>query len=98
MTLCFRVSFLLSFYSVECAISILCSVFLRLIEVDPDAFWLTLNELYCPCSYNPPHPDLKPVELSGMGLPRNEYTDNVLKLLEDFGLPEDTQPAGIHIQ
>ncbi|XP_013990954.2 TELO2-interacting protein 1 homolog [Salmo salar] len=74
------------------------SVFLRLIEVDPDAFWLTLNELYCPCSYNPPHPDLKPVELSGMGLPRNEYTDNVLKLLEDFGLPEDTQPAGIHIQ
>ncbi|XP_038866747.1 TELO2-interacting protein 1 homolog [Salvelinus namaycush] len=74
------------------------SVFLRLIEVDPDAFWLTLNELYCPCSYNPPHPDLQPVELSGMGLPRNEYTDNVLKLLEDFGLPEDTQPAGIQIQ
>ncbi|KAJ8016702.1 hypothetical protein DPEC_G00010060 [Dallia pectoralis] len=66
------------------------SVFRHLIEMDPDAFWFTLNELYCPTSYSPPHPDLQRVELSGMGLQRNEYTDNVLKLLEDFSLPQDT--------
>ncbi|XP_070824830.1 TELO2-interacting protein 1 homolog [Chaetodon trifascialis] len=62
------------------------SVFRHLIQVDPDAFWFTLNELHCPSSYVPPHPDLQPVHLSGMGRPRDEYSDNVLKLLrEEFG-------------
>nr|XP_040048721.1 TELO2-interacting protein 1 homolog isoform X2 [Gasterosteus aculeatus aculeatus] len=62
------------------------SVFQHLIRVDPDAFWFTLNELHCPCSYVPPHPDLRPVRLSGMGRPRDEYSDNVLRLLrEEFG-------------
>uniref|UniRef100_A0A1A8IVG9 TELO2-interacting protein 1 homolog n=2 Tax=Nothobranchius TaxID=28779 RepID=A0A1A8IVG9_NOTKU len=63
------------------------SVFQHLIQVDPDTFWFTLNELHCPCSYTPPHPDLPPIQLSGMGRPRDEYSDNVLKLLrEEFGL------------
>jgi hypothetical protein len=31
-----------------------------------------------------PHPDLQPVELSGMGLKKTEYTDNILKLLGGF--------------
>ncbi|XP_060912827.1 TELO2-interacting protein 1 homolog [Labrus mixtus] len=62
------------------------SVFRHLIQVDPDALWFTLNELHCPTSYVPPHPDLQPVQLSGMGRPRDEYSDNVLKLLqEEFG-------------
>lgn len=63
------------------------SVFRHLIQVDPDAFWFTLNELHCPSSYTPPHPDLQPVQLTGMGRPRDEYSDNVLKLLgEGLGL------------
>ncbi|XP_072222995.1 TELO2-interacting protein 1 homolog [Leuresthes tenuis] len=62
------------------------SVFRHLIQVDPDTFWFTLNEMHCPSSYIPPHPDLQPVQLSGMGRPRDEYSDNVLKLLgEEFG-------------
>uniref|UniRef100_A0A8C6PFI6 TELO2 interacting protein 1 n=1 Tax=Nothobranchius furzeri TaxID=105023 RepID=A0A8C6PFI6_NOTFU len=52
------------------------SVFQHLIQVDPDTFWFTLNELHCPCSYTPPHPDLPPIQLSGMGRPRDEYSDN----------------------
>lgn len=59
------------------------SVFRHLIQVDPDTFWFALNELHCPSSYAPPHPDLQPVKLSGMGRPRDEYTDNVLKLLRE---------------
>uniref|UniRef100_A0A3Q2P8W6 TELO2-interacting protein 1 homolog n=1 Tax=Fundulus heteroclitus TaxID=8078 RepID=A0A3Q2P8W6_FUNHE len=66
------------------------SVFRHLIQVDPDAFWFTLNEIHCPSSYTPPHPDLQPVQLSGMGRPRDEYSDNVLKLLrEEFGSDSD---------
>uniref|UniRef100_A0A673BAD2 TELO2 interacting protein 1 n=1 Tax=Sphaeramia orbicularis TaxID=375764 RepID=A0A673BAD2_9TELE len=62
------------------------SVFRHLIQVDPDAFWFTLNELHCPYPYTPPHPDLQPILLNGMGRPRDEYSDNVLKLLkEEFG-------------
>lgn len=62
------------------------SVFRQLIQVDPDAFWFTLNELHCPSPYIPPHPDLLPVKLKGMGRQRDEYSDNVLKLLrEEFG-------------
>ncbi|XP_019718553.1 TELO2-interacting protein 1 homolog [Hippocampus comes] len=66
------------------------SVFHHLTQVDPDAFWLMLNELHCPSSFVPPHPDLQPVWLSGMGRPRDEYSDNVLKLLrEEFGQTGD---------
>ncbi|XP_060931488.1 TELO2-interacting protein 1 homolog [Limanda limanda] len=62
------------------------SVFRHLIQVDPDTFWFTLNELHCPSSYTPPHPDLLPIKLSGMDRPRDEYSDNVLKLLkEEYG-------------
>lgn len=62
------------------------SVFRHLIQVDPDTLWFTLSELHCPCAYVPPHADLQPVQLSGMGRPRDEYSDNVLKLLrEEFG-------------
>ncbi|CAK6955101.1 TELO2-interacting protein 1 homolog [Scomber scombrus] len=67
------------------------SVFQHLIQVDPDVFWFTLNELHCPSSYIPPHPDLQPVQLNGMGRPRDEYSDNVLKLLrEEFGPVAET--------
>ncbi|XP_058500147.1 TELO2-interacting protein 1 homolog [Solea solea] len=59
------------------------SVFRHLIQVDADTFWFTLNELHCPFSYTPPHPDLQPVQLSGMDRPRDEYSDNVLKLLRE---------------
>uniref|UniRef100_A0A3B4ALX8 Uncharacterized protein n=1 Tax=Periophthalmus magnuspinnatus TaxID=409849 RepID=A0A3B4ALX8_9GOBI len=56
------------------------SVFRHLIQVDPDTFWFVLNELHCPSDFSPPHPDLRPVRLSGMGRPRDEYTDNVMIL------------------
>ncbi|KAM3617212.1 uncharacterized protein V6R79_003431 [Siganus canaliculatus] len=73
------------------------SVFRHLIQVDPDTFWFTLNELHCPHSYSPPHPDLQPVKLSGMGRPRDEYSDNVLKLLrEEFDAVQEAveRPVG----
>lgn len=60
-----------------------CSVFRHLIQVDPDAFWFTLNEVHSPCSFPPPHPDLPPPQLSGMGRQRDEFSDNVLKLLSE---------------
>lgn len=59
------------------------SVFRHLIQVDPDAFWFTLNEVHCPQPYPPPHPDLRPVQLSGLGRQRDEFSDNVLKLLSE---------------
>ncbi|XP_068606861.1 TELO2-interacting protein 1 homolog [Brachionichthys hirsutus] len=69
------------------------SVFRHLIQVDPDALWFTLNELHCPSPYSPPHHELLPVRLNGMGRPRDEYSDNVLKLLrEEFG--SDDEKAG----
>ncbi|NXK24384.1 TTI1 protein, partial [Arenaria interpres] len=58
------------------------SVFLHLMHVDPDSTWLLLNEVCCPHQYQPPHASLRPVKLSGMGRQRNEFTDNVLLLLE----------------
>ncbi|XP_067904229.1 TELO2-interacting protein 1 homolog [Heterodontus francisci] len=61
-----------------------CSVFYHLTEVDPDATWLILNELYCPDAYNPPHSNFPPIQLNGMGKQRNEFTDNVLRLLQGF--------------
>ncbi|NXP54918.1 TTI1 protein, partial [Heliornis fulica] len=58
------------------------SVFLHLMHVDPDSTWLLLNEVCCPHRYEPPHVSLQTVKLSGMGRQRNEFTDNVMLLLE----------------
>ncbi|NWQ90105.1 TTI1 protein, partial [Burhinus bistriatus] len=58
------------------------SVFLHLMHMDPDSTWLLLNEVCCPHQYEPPHTSLRPVKLNGMGRQRNEFTDNVLLLLE----------------
>ncbi|XP_039869855.1 TELO2-interacting protein 1 homolog [Simochromis diagramma] len=67
------------------------NVFRHLIQVDPDTFWFTLNELHCPSSYIPHHPDLLPVQLNGTGRPRDEFSDNVFKLLkEEFGSVTET--------
>ncbi|XP_051946945.1 TELO2-interacting protein 1 homolog [Xyrauchen texanus] len=63
------------------------SVFRHLMKLDADACWFTLNELFCPVVYEPPHPLLLPVTLSGSDKPRNEFTDNVLKLLQQFNSP-----------
>uniref|UniRef100_A0A8C6UUF7 TELO2 interacting protein 1 n=1 Tax=Neogobius melanostomus TaxID=47308 RepID=A0A8C6UUF7_9GOBI len=69
------------------------SVFRHLIQVDPDTFWFTLNELHCPSDFTPPHLELQPVRLCGMGRPRDEYTDNVLRLLrEEFNSQITTKP------
>ncbi|KAG9269261.1 hypothetical protein AMEX_G16266 [Astyanax mexicanus] len=67
------------------------SVFRHLMQVDPDSCWFTLAELCCPAEYEPPHSDLLPVRLNGTGRPRNEYTDNVLKLLHHLQLPEENR-------
>ncbi|NWS74161.1 TTI1 protein, partial [Crotophaga sulcirostris] len=58
------------------------SVFFHLMHMDPDSTWLLLNEVCCPRRYQPPHSSLRPVKLGGMGRQRNEFTDNVLLLLE----------------
>ncbi|XP_062361142.1 TELO2-interacting protein 1 homolog isoform X3 [Cinclus cinclus] len=68
------------------------SVFLHLMHVDPDSTWLLLSEVCCPEGYEPPHPSLHPVKLSGMGRPRNELTDNVLLLLQRLQQQEGTGP------
>ncbi|KAL8179855.1 UNVERIFIED_CONTAM: hypothetical protein K2H54_073612 [Gekko kuhli] len=60
------------------------SVFLHLMQMDPDAVWLFLGEFWCPRAYEPPHPSLRPVRLSGMGKTRNEFTDNVQRLLDEL--------------
>ncbi|XP_067301617.1 TELO2-interacting protein 1 homolog [Pseudorasbora parva] len=63
-------------------------VFRSLMELDADMCWFTLNELFCPVAYEPPHPQLLPVKLSGSDKPRNQFTDNVLKLLQEFDSPQ----------
>nr|XP_055043947.1 TELO2-interacting protein 1 homolog [Misgurnus anguillicaudatus] len=67
------------------------SVFRHLMDVDSDSCWFTLNEIFCPVSYEPPHPHLLPVMLSGSDKPRNEFTDNILKLLKGFDSPQGTR-------
>ncbi|KAG1926751.1 TELO2-interacting protein 1 homolog isoform X2 [Pimephales promelas] len=59
-------------------------VFRSLMDLDADMCWFTLNEMFCPVTYEPPHPQLLPVTLSGSDKPRDQFTDNVLKLLEEF--------------
>ncbi|CAI5692342.1 unnamed protein product [Oreochromis niloticus] len=61
---------------------------LRAFRVGPDTFWFTLSELHCPSSYIPHHLDL---QLNGTGRPRDEFSDNVFKLLkEEFGSVTET--------
>nr|XP_056700921.1 TELO2-interacting protein 1 homolog [Euleptes europaea] len=60
------------------------SVFLHLMQLDPDTLWLFLSEVWCPRAYEPPHPSLRPVRLSGAGKKRNEFTDNVQRLLDEL--------------
>ncbi|XP_026056024.1 TELO2-interacting protein 1 homolog isoform X2 [Carassius auratus] len=59
------------------------SVFRSLMDLDSDLVWFSLNELCCPVPYEPPHPHLLPVTLSGSHKPRNQFTDNVLTLLQE---------------
>ncbi|KAM6298785.1 TELO2-interacting protein 1 homolog [Aegotheles albertisi] len=68
------------------------SVFLHLMHVDADSTWLLLNEVCCPYQYEPPHHSLRPVKLSGMGRQRNEFTDNVLLLLQRLQQWESETP------
>ncbi|KAI2649424.1 hypothetical protein H4Q32_015376 [Labeo rohita] len=65
------------------------SVFRSLMDLDADLCWFSLNELCCPVMYEPPHPDLLPVTLTGSDKPRNQFTDNVLKLLQEFDPPQE---------
>ncbi|NXN15477.1 TTI1 protein, partial [Indicator maculatus] len=58
------------------------SVFLHLMQMDPDSTWLLLNEVCCPRGYHPPHASLRPVKLGGTSRPREELTHNVQLLLE----------------
>ncbi|XP_058033159.1 TELO2-interacting protein 1 homolog isoform X2 [Ahaetulla prasina] len=61
------------------------SVFLRLMEVDPDAIWFFLCSIWCPRNLEAPHPCLRPVKLAGSEKTRNEFTDNVQSLLDQLG-------------
>ncbi|KAK2886169.1 hypothetical protein Q8A67_017006 [Cirrhinus molitorella] len=65
------------------------SVFRSLMDLDTDLCWFSLNELCCPVTYEPPHPHLLPVTLTGSDKPRNHFTDNVLKLLQEFDAPQE---------
>ncbi|XP_016086871.1 TELO2-interacting protein 1 homolog [Sinocyclocheilus grahami] len=59
------------------------SVFRSLMDLDRDLCWFSLNELCCPVTHEPPHPHLLPVTLTGSDKPRNQFTDNVLTLLQE---------------
>ncbi|KAL2103906.1 hypothetical protein ACEWY4_000774 [Coilia grayii] len=61
-----------------------CSVFHCLMQKDPDVIWFTLCEQFCPYTYQSPHADLLSVNLCGMGRQKNEYSSNIMKLLEEF--------------
>ncbi|XP_066482535.1 TELO2-interacting protein 1 homolog [Tiliqua scincoides] len=68
------------------------SVFLHLMQMDPDATWFFLCSVWCPCAYDPPHPSLQPMKLSRMGKKRNEFTDNVQCLLDELLRREGATP------
>ncbi|CAL8238779.1 unnamed protein product [Lota lota] len=71
-------------------------VFRHLIQVDPDAFWLTLSQLHAPFPYAPPHPHLQPLQLGGAGPTRDQYTHNLDRLLRDaFGAPGSQTPGSL---
>uniref|UniRef100_A0A8C1XLF4 TELO2-interacting protein 1 homolog n=1 Tax=Cyprinus carpio TaxID=7962 RepID=A0A8C1XLF4_CYPCA len=65
------------------------SVFRSLMELDSDLCWFSLNELCCPVPYEPPHPRLLPVTLTGSDKPRNQFTDNILTLLQESDGPQE---------
>ncbi|XP_044311686.1 TELO2-interacting protein 1 homolog isoform X2 [Varanus komodoensis] len=69
-----------------------CSVFLHLMQVDPDATWLFLGDVWSPHPYVPPHPALRPVRLAGAGRKRDEFSDNVGRLLDTLHAREGTEP------
>ncbi|KAI5609229.1 TELO2-interacting protein 1-like [Silurus asotus] len=60
------------------------SVFRHVMQLDPDLCWLMLSEWFCPSSYEPPHALLFSVIPSGTSRARNEYTHNVLTLLQEL--------------
>uniref|UniRef100_A0A8C1HUF6 TELO2-interacting protein 1 homolog n=1 Tax=Cyprinus carpio carpio TaxID=630221 RepID=A0A8C1HUF6_CYPCA len=60
------------------------SVFRSLMDLDCDLCWFSLNELCCPVTYESPHPHLLPVTLTGSDAPTNQFTDNILTLLQEF--------------
>ncbi|KAM3839270.1 TELO2-interacting protein 1 homolog isoform 1-T3 [Vipera latastei] len=61
------------------------SVFLRLMELDPDAIWFFLCNVWYPRNLEAPHPSLHPAKLAGSEKTRNEFTDNVQSLLDQLG-------------
>ncbi|XP_064024038.1 TELO2-interacting protein 1 homolog [Pogoniulus pusillus] len=73
------------------------SVFLHLMQMDPDSTWLLLTEVCCPQRFQPPHASLRPLRLPGMGRPRDEFTHNVQLLLERLGQQEG-RAAGLGTQ
>ncbi|XP_054029498.1 TELO2-interacting protein 1 homolog, partial [Dryobates pubescens] len=61
------------------------SVFLHLMQLDPDSTWLLLQEA-CPRGFpSPPHASLQPVELGGRARPGGELSHNVQLLLDRLG-------------
>ncbi|XP_016423587.1 TELO2-interacting protein 1 homolog [Sinocyclocheilus rhinocerous] len=63
------------------------SVFRSLMDLDCDLCWFSLNELCCPVTYLPPPPHLLAVTLTGSDKPRNQFTDNILTLLQESDAP-----------
>ncbi|XP_078616748.1 TELO2-interacting protein 1 homolog [Branchiostoma floridae x Branchiostoma japonicum] len=59
-----------------------CSVFDALVQLEPDAVWLTLCDVYCPVLPQPPHPCFSHVKVSGSTSEKSEYANNVTHLLE----------------
>ncbi|XP_026104162.1 TELO2-interacting protein 1 homolog [Carassius auratus] len=61
--------------------------------MDSDLVWFSLNELSSPVPYEPPHPHLLRVKLTGSDKPRNQFTDNILKFLQE----EDATYSALYI-
>ncbi|CAH1239329.1 TTI1 [Branchiostoma lanceolatum] len=59
-----------------------CSVFAALLQLEPDAVWLTLCDVYCPAPPQPPHPCFPLIKMSGSTSEKSEYATNVTQLLE----------------
>ncbi|XP_035697320.1 TELO2-interacting protein 1 homolog [Branchiostoma floridae] len=57
-------------------------VFDALIQLEPDAVWLILCDVYCPVLPQPPHPCFSHVKVSGSASEKSEYANNVTHLLE----------------
>ena len=77
-------------------------MFRHLIQVDPDAFWLTLSQLHAALPHAPPPPHLQPLRPGGAGAgagagpSRDQYTHNLDQLLRDaFGAPGSQSPGSL---